>query len=83
MWISGTEGEDQVMDGTGGNMSPGSSEGMVSIQLEIPDSGYSGYAMPRVEALYPYQGKRMYRGYQIKYTDTGFLEVFSSRFSDR
>ena len=38
----------------------------------------SGYAMQLKPLSIP--GKRMYKGYQIKYTDTGFWKVFSFRF---
>ena len=45
--------------------------------LEIPEA-VSGYAMQLKPLSIP--GKRMYKGYQIKYTDTGFWKVFSFRF---
>ena len=59
-----------------GNMSPEAVKECF-YSLEIPEA-VSGYAMQLKPLSIP--GKRMYKGYQIKYTDTGFWKVFSFRF---
>ena len=59
-----------------GNMSPEAVK-VCFYSLEIPEA-VSGYAMQLKPLSIP--GKRMYKGYQIKYTDTGFWKVFSFRF---
>ena len=51
-----------------GNMSPEAVKECF-YSLEIPEA-VSGYAMQLKPLSIP--GKRMYKGYQIKYTDTGF-----------
>ena len=56
-----------------GNMSPEAVKECF-YSLEIPEA-VSGYAMQLKPLSIP--GKRMYKGYQIKYTDTGFWKVFS------
>ncbi len=45
--------------------------------LELPEA-VSGYALSLKPLSIP--GKRMYKGYEIKYTDPGFWRVFSFRF---
>lgn len=59
-----------------GNMSPEAvKECFYSLQL--PEA-VSGYAVQLKPLSIP--GKRMYKGYQIKYTDPGFWKIFSFRF---
>lgn len=45
--------------------------------LELPEA-VSGYALSLKPLSIP--GKRMYKGYEIKYTDFGFWQIFSFRF---
>ncbi|WP_425886443.1 ABC transporter permease [Parabacteroides sp. ASD2025] len=45
--------------------------------LQVPEA-VSGYALQLKPLSIP--GKRMYKGYEIKYTDPGFWQVFSFRF---
>ncbi|WP_302459566.1 ABC transporter permease [Parabacteroides johnsonii] len=45
--------------------------------LQLPEA-VSGYALQLKPLSIP--GKRMYKGYEIKYTDPGFWQVFSFRF---
>ncbi len=45
--------------------------------LELPEA-VSGYALQLKPLSIP--GKRMYKGYEIKYTDPGFWQIFSFRF---
>ena len=45
--------------------------------LQLPEA-VSGYALQLKPLSIP--GKRMYKGYEIKYTDPGFWQIFSFRF---
>ena len=72
---SGTE----VQSSNGWNRGDMSAEAVKECfySLELPEA-VSGYALSLKAPSIP--GKRMYKGYEIKYTDPGFWRVFSFRF---
>lgn len=74
---NGTEAKSNMGNGWNrGNMSPEAVKECF-YSLKLPEA-VSGYALQLKPLSIP--GKRMYKGYQVKYTDTGFWNIFSFRF---